>query len=363
MTMTLKVTLQQLLKAQADQGASDLHITVGTPPQMRISGNLCPVKVDPLGPADTESLCYSILTEDQKLVFEENKEIDLSFAVKGVGRFRANIFRQRLSIAGVFRLIPHEVKPFDSLNLPPAVSALCDLSRGLVLVTGATGSGKSTTLAAMIDKINREMPGHILTLEDPVEFSHQHKRCIVNQREVGADTHSVTRALKSALRQDPDVVLIGEMRDLETISAALTMAETGHLVLATLHTNSAVSTINRILDVFPSHQQSQVRTQLAASLQGVLSQQLLPGQQGGRLLAIELLLPNAAIRSQIREDKMHMVYQSMQMGADKSGMQTLNQSLTLLVQRKLISIETAISAANDTEELKAALARLGIGKA
>lgn len=361
--MALRVTLHQLLKAQADQGSSDLHITVGTPPQMRISGDLCPVKIDPLSPADTESLCYSVLTEEQKRVFEENKELDLSFSVKGVARFRANIFRQKGAVSGVFRLIPHAIKPFDSLNLPASVSALCALSRGLVLVTGATGSGKSTTLAAMIDKINRETSGHILTLEDPIEFSHEHKRCIVNQREVGSDTMSIARALKSSLRQDPDVVLIGELRDLETISAALTIAETGHLVFATLHTNSAVSTITRIIDVFPAHQHAQVRTQLAGSLQGVISQQLLPSLNGGRCLGVEILLPSAAIRSQIREDKLHMVYQSMQMSTDKTGCQTLNQCLVSLVQRRLISVETALLASNDVEELKANLARGGIGKA
>jgi twitching motility protein PilT len=358
-----KVSLQQLLKTQASQGSSDLHITVGTPPQLRIHGNLCPVKLDPLTPQDTEALCYSILTEDQKRVFEENRELDLSFSVKGVARFRANIFRQKQAVAGVFRLIPHSIKPFESLNLPSVVSALCDLSRGLVLVTGATGSGKSTTLASMIDKINREVSGHILTLEDPVEFAHEHKKCLINQREVGTDTHSIAKALKSSLRQDPDVVLIGELRDLETIQAALTIAETGHLVFATLHTNSAISTITRIIDVFPAHQHAQIRTQLAGGLQGVVSQQLLASMQGGRVLATEILIPNNAIRSQIREDKLHMVYQSMQMNAEKSGNQTLNQCLITLVQKRLISIETAISAANDVDELKSGLTRIGLGKA
>jgi len=360
--VTLRITLQQLLKTQAEQNASDLHISVGTPPQLRIHGELCPVKVEPLTAADTEQLCYSILTEDQRRLFEENKEVDLSFSVKGVARFRANIFRQKSAVGGVFRLIPHQIRTFEELNLPQVVSHLCELSRGLVLVTGATGSGKSTTLAAMIDKINREFPGHILTLEDPIEFSHDHKRCIINQREVGSDTASITRALKSSLRQDPDVVLIGELRDYETISAALTIAETGHLVFATLHTNSAISTINRIIDVFPAHQHNQVRTQLASSLQGVLSQQLLPGSTGGRALALEILLPNSAIRSQIREDKVHMIYQSMQMGSEKSGMQTLNQSLVLLVQKRAISVDTAMSASYDPEELRGLLQRSGLGK-
>ncbi|MEN9826000.1 MAG: hypothetical protein RI953_1745 [Pseudomonadota bacterium] len=360
--MAMRITLQQLLKTQAEQNASDLHISVGTPPQLRIHGDLCPVKVDPLTAADTEALCYSVLTEEQRRLFEEGREIDLSFSVKGVARFRANIFRQKSAVGGVFRLIPHQIRTFEELNLPQVVAGLCDLNRGLVLVTGATGSGKSTTLAAMIDKINREVPGHILTLEDPIEFSHEHKRCVVNQREVGADTHSITRALKSSLRQDPDVVLIGEMRDFETISAALTIAETGHLVFATLHTNSAVSTINRIIDVFPAHQHNQVRTQLSGTLQGVLSQQLLPCTTGGRALALEVMIPNAAIRSQIREDKIHMVYQSMQMGADKTGMQTLNQNLVTLVQKRSISVDTAMNSAYDPEELKGLLSRVGLGK-
>jgi twitching motility protein PilT len=360
--MTLKVSLQQLLKTQADQNASDLHISVGTPPQLRIHGELCPIKIDPLTAADTEALCYSVLTEEQRRIFEEHREIDLSFSVKGVARFRANIFRQKSAVGGVFRLIPTQIKSFEDLALPAVAASLCNLSRGLVLVTGATGSGKSTTLAAMIDKINREVPGHILTLEDPIEFSHEHKRCIVNQREVGSDTESITRALKSSLRQDPDVVLIGELRDFETISAALTIAETGHLVFATLHTNSAISTINRIIDVFPAHQHNQIRTQLSSSLQAVLSQQLLPRTTGGRALALEILLPNPAIRSQIREDKIHMVYQSMQMGSDKTGMQTLNQSLVNLVQKRAISIDTAVNAAYDVDELKGLLQRAGLGK-
>lgn len=362
MSSGTRVTLHQLLRTQAEQSASDLHVTPGAPPQLRIDGVMCPVRIDPLTPLETEQLCYSVLTETQKRIFEETKELDLSFSVKGGARFRANIFRQKGSVAGVFRLILPEVRGFDSLNLPPAVGALCDLPRGLVLVTGATGSGKSTTLAAMIDKISKELAGHILTLEDPIEFSFEHRRSIINQREVGQDTASITRALKSALRQDPDVVLIGELRDHETISAALTIAETGHLVFATLHTNSAVSSITRIIDVFPAHQQPQVRTQLAGSLQGVLSQQLLPAVGGGRVLAVELLIPNSAIRSQIREDKLHMVAQTMQMSAEKTGMQTLNQSLLALIARKQITVDTALLAANDPEELRAALGRMGLVK-
>ena len=359
--MALKITMHQLLKTQVEQNASDLHITTNSPPQFRIHGNICPVKVDVLSPQDTETLCYSILTEDQKRIFEETKELDFSFSIKGLARFRGNIFRQKGAVGGVFRLIPHQVKPFESLNLPAAVAGLCDLARGLVVVTGPTGSGKSTTLASMVDKINREQANHILTIEDPIEFSHEHKKSLVNQREVGSDTSSITKALKSSLRQDPDVVLIGELRDLETISAALTIAETGHLVFATLHTSSAVSTITRIVDVFPAHQQPQVRSQLAGSLQGVISQQLLPSLNGGRVLAVEVLLPTPAIRSQIREDKLHMVNQSMQMGTDKSGMQTLNQCLCSLVQRKLISLEQAFISAYDPDDLKGTLQRMGIG--
>lgn len=357
--MTTRISLQQLLKTQMEQNASDLHLTVGTTPQLRIHGKMCSVKTDPLSPEETEELCYSILTEDQRRIFEENKELDFSFSIKGLARFRGNIFRQKAHIGGVFRLIPHKIRPLDQLNLPNSVISLCELPQGLVLVTGATGSGKSTTLAAMIDKINTDLPGHIMTIEDPIEFAHEHKRCVVNQREVGADTSGFARALKSCLRQDPDVVLIGELRDLESIGAALTIAETGHLVLATLHTSSAVSTINRIIDVFPSEQQQQIRSQLAGCLQGVISQRLLPSMQGGRAMACELMIPNTAIRSQIREDKLHMINQSMQIGSDKSGMQTLNQCLVNLVQRKQISIEVAIGETADFEDLKALLARAG----
>lgn len=356
----MKITLTQLLKAQYDQNASDLHISAESPPQLRISGNLFPIKMEPLSPLETQELCYSVLTEEQKKTFEENRELDFSFALKGLARFRGNILKQKGAVGGVFRLIPSQIKPLDQLSLPGAVAGLCGLNQGLVLVTGATGSGKSTTLASMIDKINREDSGHILTLEDPIEFTHEHRKCVVNQREVGTDTLSITRALKSSLRQDPDVVLIGEMRDLDTIGSALTIAETGHLVFATLHTNSAVSSITRIIDVFPAHQQSQVRSQLASCLQGVLCQQLLPCTTGGRVLCVELMIPNPAIRSQIREDKLHMVGQTMQMSSDKTGMQTLNQSLISLIQRRLITVETAINAAHDIEDLKNNLSRMNL---
>ncbi len=268
--------LHQLLKAMVEKGASDLHITTGSPPQLRIDGELVPLKTPPLTPVDTKQLCYSILTDAQKHKFEEENELDLSFGVKGLSRFRANIFMQRGAVAGAFRTIPFKILTFDELGLPPIVAELARKPRGLVLVTGPTGSGKSTTLASIIDKINTDRHEHILTIEDPIEYLHPHKNCVVNQREVGADTQSFKKALKYILRQDPDVVLIGEMRDLETIEAALVISETGHLAFATLHTNSAVQTINRILDVFPPYQQPQVRAQLSFVLEGVLSQNLLP---------------------------------------------------------------------------------------
>ncbi len=357
--MAQQLSLSQLLKTQFDKEASDLHITAGSPPQIRIDGDLCPLKVPPLRPDDSASLCYSVLTEEQKRTFEETSELDLSFTVRGLARFRANIFRQKGMVGGVFRLIPQTVRSFESLKLPPIAKELCDRKNGLVLVTGTTGSGKSTTLAAMIDYINETKPYHILTIEDPIEFSHKHKRCLINQRELGADTNTITAALKSALRQDPDVVLIGEMRDLPTISAALTIAETGHLVFATLHTNSAVSTINRIIDVFPAHQQDQVRTQLASTLQGVLCQQLLPGLNGGRVLSLEVMVPTAGIRSQIREDKVHMIQQTMQVAPERSGIETRNKNLLRLLAKRLISPRVALESTNDSDELRALLNKLG----
>jgi twitching motility protein PilT len=347
------ISVHQLLKTMVDQGASDLHITTGSPPQVRIDGHMTPLKLPPMQPADTKQLCYSILTDAQKRKLEEENELDLSFGVKGLARFRGNIFIQRGALAGVFRLIPFRVLTFDELGLPPVVKEIARKPRGLVLVTGPTGSGKSTTLASIIDMINCERHEHIITIEDPVEFLHPHKNCLVNQREVGADTHSFKKALKYILRQDPDVVLIGELRDLETIEAALTIAETGHLCFATLHTNGCVQTMNRIIDVFPTHQQQQVRTQLAFVLEGVLSQTLLPLASGkGRSLALEILVPNTAIRALIRDDKVHQIYSQMQMGQDKFGMQTLNQSLFMLYHTKKITMEVALSRSSDTEELK-----------
>ena len=346
-------SLHQLLKAMLDKGASDLHLTTGSAPQLRIDGQLAPLRTESLTPVDTKQLCYSILTDAQKLRFEEDQELDLSFGVKNMARFRANIFMQRGAVGGAFRLVPFKIIPLADLGVPPVVMELCERPRGLVLVTGQTGSGKSTTLASMIDKINQTSRHHIITIEDPIEYLHPHKNCLVNQREVGADTKSFTRALKYILRQDPDVVLIGEMRDLETIEAALTIAETGHLAFATLHTNSAIQSINRIIDVFPPHAQSQVRAVLSFVLEGVLSQTLIPRASGsGRVLAAEVMVPNPAIRNLIREDKVHQIYSQMQIGQAKFGMQTMNQSLCDLFLRKQISLEDSIGRSSDADELK-----------
>jgi twitching motility protein PilT len=349
--------LHQLLKAMIEKGASDLHITTNSPPQLRVDGKLEPLKMPPQSPADTKQLCYSILTDAQKHRFEENSELDLSFGVRGLSRFRANIFMQRGAVAGAFRSIPYKVMSIEELGLPKTVLEIARKPRGLVLVTGPTGSGKSTTLASIIDRINTERHDHIVTIEDPIEYLHPHKNCVVNQREVGADTKSFTNALKYILRQDPDVVLIGEMRDLETIEAALTVAETGHLAFATLHTNSCVQTINRIVDVFPPYQQAQVRAQLSFVLEGVMCQSLLPRANGpGRALSLELMVPNPAIRNLIREDKIHQIYSQMQIGQEKFGMQTMNQSLCSLYQRRLISLEDAQARSHDQEELKTLIA-------
>jgi twitching motility protein PilT len=345
--------MHQLLKAMIEKGASDLHITTGSAPQLRIDGKLHPLRMPPLSPPETKQLCYSVLTDAQKHRFEELSELDLSFSVQKLSRFRGNVFVQRGNVAGVFRAIPFKIKTFEELGLPKVVTTLAQKPRGLILVTGPTGSGKSTTLATMIDKINQERNEHIITIEDPIEYLHQHKGCVVNQREVGADTNSFKNALKYILRQDPDVVLIGEMRDLETIEAALTVAETGHLAFATLHTNSAVQTINRIVDVFPPYQQAQVRAQLSFVLEGVMCQTLLQRANGpGRAMALEIMVPNAAIRNLIREDKIHQVYSAMQVGQEKFGMQTMNQSLASLHGRRLISLEDAMARSSDPEELR-----------
>ncbi|MFH0933012.1 MAG: PilT/PilU family type 4a pilus ATPase [Nitrospirota bacterium] len=354
-------TLYDLLRMMIERGASDLHITTGSPPRMRIDGKLLLIDHPPLTPADTKALCYSILTDAQKHKYEENNELDLSFAIRGVSRFRANIFMQRGAVAGAFRTIPFEIRGFKELGLPETLNEVIKKSQGLILVTGATGSGKSTTLAAMVDRINSERFAHIITVEDPIEYLHQHKKCLINQREVTADTASFKTALKYVLRQDPDVVLIGEMRDLETIEAALTVSETGHLTLATLHTNSAVQTINRIIDVFPPHQQEQIRVQLSFVLEGIVAQQLIPKKSGqGRVLALELMLPNPAIRNLIREDKIHQVYSMMQTGQSKFGMQTMNQSLYDLHSKGLISYEEAVGRSYLHEELIAMIQKKGV---
>ncbi len=345
--------LHQLLKAMVEKGASDLHITTNSAPQLRIDGRLVPLKTAPLTPVETKQLCYSILTDAQKHKFEEESELDLSFGVKGLSRFRANVFMQRGAVAGAFRVIPFKILTFAELGLPNVVADLSKRPRGLILVTGPTGSGKSTTLASIIDKINTERHEHIITIEDPIEYLHPHKNCVVNQREVGADTVSFKKALKYILRQDPDVVLVGELRDLETIESALVVSETGHVAFGTLHTNSCVQTINRILDVFPPYQQPQVRAQLSFVLEGVISQALLAKQQGGgRCLAIEVMVPNPAIRNLIREDKIHQIYSQMQIGQSKFGMQTFNQALLALVQKRWISMEEALGRSSDPEELR-----------
>ncbi|MEX2527513.1 MAG: type IV pilus twitching motility protein PilT [Gemmatimonadota bacterium] len=346
-----ELNLRALLQETIDKGASDLHITVGERPKIRVDGDLVNTSVTHvLTPKDTLTLAYSILTEAQKKRFETDDELDFSFGVQNLSRFRGNCFKQRGCVALAIRQIPYEILPLDKLGLPPAVTKLAERPRGLVLVTGPTGSGKSTTLAAMLDKVNKERKGHIITIEDPIEFIHRHQSCTVNQREVGSDTQSFKSALKYALRQDPDVILVGEMRDLETISAALTIAETGHLVLATLHTNSAAEAVNRIIDAFPSHQQSQVRAQLAFVLEGVVTQTLLPKARGtGRLLAAEVMICTPAIRALIRDEKIHQIYSLLQAGK-KHGMQTMNDALQSLYMRREVTLEEALKRSSDPGE-------------
>jgi len=349
--------MHQLLTTMVEKGASDLHISTGSPPQLRIDGRMVPLDLPAMGGNETKQLCYSVLTDAQKKKFEEENELDLSFGVKGLSRFRANIFVQRGAVAGAFRLIPYKIHNFEELGLPAVVRSLSEKPRGLVLVTGPTGSGKSTTLAAIINAINEQRHEHIITIEDPIEYLHPHKSCLVNQREVGADTSSFKKALKYILRQDPDVVLLGELRDIETIEAALTIAETGHLCFATLHTNNCAQSINRIIDVFPQSQQTQVRTQLSFVLEGIMSQTLLPRANGkGRVMALEILVPNSAIRNLIREDKVHQIYSQMQMGQEKYGMQTMNQSLFMLYHKKLITLEDAMARSHDLDELRQMIA-------
>jgi twitching motility protein PilT len=353
-------TLPELLKSTVELGGSDLHITTNTPPQVRVHGHLQRLAGADLAPSDTKQLAYSVLTDAQKKRFEETLELDFSFGIKGLARFRCNMFNQRGAVGAVYRLIPEKISSFAELDLPAVLATLAERPRGLVLVTGPTGSGKSTTLAAMIDKINKERHEHILTIEDPIEFVHQHQNCLVNQREVHSDTQSFSLALRAALREDPDIVLIGEMRDLETVEAALRIAETGHLTFGTLHTNSASQTINRIIDIFPSFQQSQIRTQLSLVLEGIVCQALLPKIGGGRCVALEIMVPTSGIRNLIREDKVHQIYSAMQTGQEKMGMQTMNQSLATLHQRRQITLETALSRSSNKDELQDLINR-GVG--
>ena len=343
--------IQQLFKVMVDNGASDLHLTVGTPPGMRISGDIVRVKVGSLTPDDTKRLIYQILTEKQKAELEKNLELDFSFGIKGMARFRANVFYSKGAVAAVFRQIPSLIPDFEALGLPPVLLEMVNVSSGLFLVTGPTGSGKSTTLASIIDKLNSGSPSHIITLEDPIEFVHQHKLSLVNQREIGADTLSFGKGIKSLLRQDPDIVLVGELRDPETIEAALTIAETGHVVFGTLHTNSTIQTINRIINVFSHEQQEQIRTLLSFVLQGVVAQQLLPKVPKGRVLCQEILRITPAIRNLIREDKVHQIYSQMQIGQEESGMNTMNQHIKKHLDSGLITTDTALTFSNNPEEL------------
>lgn len=352
-TVQPAINIRPLLEELVESGGSDLHLTVGQPPKIRVDGVLRDSSVwpYPIEPKQTIELAYSLLTEKQKRSFEVDDDLDFSFGIARLSRFRANVFRQRGAVAMAIRQIPFEVRYFQSLGLSEHVAAFADRPNGLVLVTGSTGSGKSTTLAALIDKINRERPVHILTIEDPIEFVHSHRSSMVNQREVGTDTKSFGSALKYALRQDPDVVLIGEMRDPETIAASITMAETGHLVFATLHSNSAAESVNRIIDVFPADQQPQIRTQLASVLEGIVTQQLLPKIGGGRVMAAEVLVVTGAIRALIRDDKAHQIYSSMQSGS-RHGMQTMNQALYALHLQGLVTQEEVLSRTEELEELK-----------
>jgi twitching motility protein PilT len=345
------IQIQQLFKVMVDNGSSDLHISVGSAPGMRVSGEMVRVKIPPLTADDTKRLIYQILTEAQRSELEKNLELDFSFGVKGLARFRANCFYSRGAVAAVFRQIPSQVPDFDSLGLPNVLLEMTDVSNGLLLVTGPTGSGKSTTLASMIDRLNSTEAGHIITLEDPVEFMHGHKNSIVNQREIGVDTLSFNNGLRSLLRQDPDIVLVGELRDVETIEAALEIAETGHLVFGTLHTNSTIQTISRIINVFPANQQDPIRTLLSFVLQGVVAQQLLPKKGGGRVLCQEILRITPAIRNLIREDKLHQVYSQMQINQEETKMITMNQAIKKALDAGTITSESAMSYSNNPEEM------------
>lgn len=357
--MTTRIGLPALLKTMIDQDASDLHLTVGVPPEFRIQGKMVKVKTEALTPQDTKELCYSVLTDAQKSEFERNLELDFSFGIRDIARFRGNLFYQRGGVGGVFRWIPLTIPDFDKLSLPQILKKVIRRPNGLILVTGPTGSGKSTSLAAMLDILNREEFGHLMTVEDPIEFVHSHKNCIVNQREVGTDTKNFHTALKRILRQDPDFILVGELRDVETIEMALTMAETGHLVFGTLHTNNAIQSINRIINVFPPHQQAQIRQVLSFTLQAIVSQMLIPkSYEPGRAVACEVLIPTMGIRNLIREDKIHQIYSAMQTGQEDTGMITMNQSLVSLVKNGILSKAAALENSTMPEELGKYLAAI-----
>jgi twitching motility protein PilT len=358
--MAAPLSIDELLELMVGRGASDLHITVGTPPAIRVRGHVSRLdEYSALDPDTTRTLLYQILSTEQQKRFEVNRQLDFSHSIPGVARFRVNVYMQRESVGAAFRVIPDQIKTLEELQLPTSLAQLAQKPRGLVLVTGPTGSGKSTTLAAMIDEVNRTRHEHILTIEDPIEFVHRHKSCIVNQREIGVDAVGFGEALRGALRQDPDVILVGEMRDLETIAIALTAAETGHLVLGTLHTQSAASTIDRIIDVFPAEQQEQVRIQIASSLQGVITQALLPTADGqGRVAALEILLPDDAVRNLVRQGKVEQIYSVMQTNTAR-GMQTMEQALQELVSRRIVDFETALTVTSRPDQLRGLLERAG----
>jgi twitching motility protein PilT len=352
--------LNDILNEVLERGASDLHLTTGIPPTIRLHGELKHLEYASLSPVDTQNLVYSILTQEQRERLERNWEFDFSYSLPGKARFRVNIYYQRNSLGAAFRVIPVKIKTIEELGLPTQLENLAKKRRGFVLVTGPTGSGKSTTLATIIDIVNETQSAHIMTIEDPIEFLHTHKKSVVNQREVNSDTKSFSTALKYVLRQDPDVILVGEMRDMETISAALTAAETGHLVFSTLHTQDAPQTIDRIVDVFPPHQQQQIRVQLAGTIQGIVAQQLLATRDGlGLTAAVELMIATPGIRNMIREAKTHQIYSAIQTG-QKHGMQTMDQSLAELYRRGAISLETAMSRAIDVSDLQQLLQKTAV---
>ncbi len=354
------MNLIQLLKFAKERGASDIHIASGTTPGLRIDGKIIRVKMDPLSSEDSRRICYSVLKDHQKAIFEQAKELDFSFEVKGVARFRANYSFSKNAVAGAFRQVATEIPNFNDLGLPEHVRTLANAPNGLVLVTGPTGSGKTTTIASLLGEINANKYGHIVTLEDPIEFMHPHGKCIVSQREIGNDSISYSKALKSIMRQDPDYCLIGELRDLEAIETVLQVAETGHLVFSTLHTNSAVQTISRIVNVFPADQQDRIRMILSFTLQGIISQKLLASERGGRVLAYELLLMNPGVRNLIRENKLHQIESMMQVGQLKSGMITLNQNLFHLYKQGYITKQQAVHNSSDVEQMLKLFSKAGL---